>query len=352
MRMAPSRLHIPPYGYSVKNGEFSIRDDEAVWVRFMFDKAVEGLSSYQIALLLAERNAPTRRNGKWTSAKVADMLKNEKYIGDCLFQKTYRDSYFKLHLNRGEKDQFYMEGHHEAIVSKEVFEAAGRAIELRKNEKRVKTVPNTVYPFTGKIICVECGALLVRHMNSTGSFKYPAWVCREHLHHKEKCSMRYVRESALKAAFATMMNKLIFGRKEVLQTLLDNLTTQSHKSRLSRIDVVERTLNEMQERRRNLTSIMTKGYLDPATFTRESNEIMVETEKLTAERDQLKSEINGELTKTESLRDLIRFTGKSEMLSDFDAGLFERFVDHAVVSSRTELEFHLKCGMKVKETIE
>ena len=58
-------------------------------------------------------------------------------------------------------------------------------------------------------------------------------------------------------------------------------------------------------------------------------------EKLTAERDQLKSEINGELTKTESLRDLIRFTGKSEMLSDFDAGLFERFVDHAVVSSRT-----------------
>lgn len=108
----------------------------------------------------------------------------------------------------------------------------------------------------------------------------------------------------------------------------------------------------MQERRRNLTSIMTKGYLDPATFTRESNEIMVETEKLTAERDQLKSEINGELTKTESLRDLIRFTGKSEMLSDFDSGLFERFVDHAVVSSRTELELHLKCGMKVKETIE
>lgn len=45
--------------------------------------------------------------------------------------------------------------------------------------------------------------------------------------------MKYVRESALETAFTTMMNKLIFGRKEVLQTLLDNLTTQSHKSRLS-----------------------------------------------------------------------------------------------------------------------
>lgn len=106
-------------------------------------------------------------------------------------RKHIRGEQFKRHRNYGEKDQFYMEGHHEAIVSKEVFEAVGRAIELRKNEKRVKTVANTVYAFTGKIICGECGALLVRHMNSTGSFKYPAWVCREHLHHKEKCSMKY-----------------------------------------------------------------------------------------------------------------------------------------------------------------
>ncbi len=47
------KVSYAPYGYSVKNGEFSIREDEAVWVRFMLDKAIEGLSSHQIALLLS-----------------------------------------------------------------------------------------------------------------------------------------------------------------------------------------------------------------------------------------------------------------------------------------------------------
>lgn len=164
--------------------------------------------------------------------------------------------------------------------------------------------------------------------------------------------MKYVRESSLETAFTTVMNKLIFGRKEVLQTLLDSITAQTRKSRLCRIDEVERALDEMQERIRNLTSIMTKGYLDPASFTREKSEITAETEKLIAERDRLKTEISGELTRTESLRDIIKFTGKSAMLSAFDAELFARFVDRIAVSSRTEFEFHLKCGITVKETVE
>lgn len=345
------KIAYAPYGYSVKNGEFSIREDEAVWVRFMFDKAVEGFSSHQIALLLAEQNAPTRRNGKWTSAKVADILKNEKYIGDCLFQKTYTGAQFKRHRNRGEQDQFYIEGHHEAIVSKEVFEAAGLAIEHRKNEKRIKTTVNTVYPFTGKIFCGECGALLVRHMNSTGSIKYPAWVCREHLHRKEKCSMKYVRESALKVAFATMMNKLIFGRKEVLQALLDDIRRKNNKSDLKRIDEIGRDLDEITSRRVNLSSIATKGYIDSVTFTQESNRLNLESEQLKSERESLIKGISNDLHKTEALQELILFSGKQEMSSDFDGEVFKKFVDRMTLSSRNEVVFHLKCGLNLKEEV-
>ena len=293
-------------------------------MRFIFNEALTGKSARQIAATLNEKKVPAKRKGTWTAASVLWILRNERYKGDCLYQKTYTDFRLRRHLNHGEVDQFYEENHHDAIVSREVFVAVGKVLsheQQEKNRSEGNSKYQNRYAFSGKLICGECGAFFKRRINITGRLKYPAWVCSAHHKDGSRCSMKYVRESALETAFTTMMNKLIFGRKEVLQTLLDNLTTQSHKSRLSRIDVVERTLNEMQER-------------------------------ITAERDQLKSEINGELTKTESLRDLIRFTGKSEMLSDFDAGLFERFVDHAVVSSRTELEFHLKCGMKVKETIE
>ena len=56
--------------------------------------------------------------------------------------------------------------------------------------------------------------------------------------------------------------------------------------------------------------------------------------------------------KTEGLREILKFTGKHEMLSAFDAELFERFVDHITVCSRQELIFHLTCGLSLTERIE
>ncbi len=245
-----------------------------------------------------------------------------------------------------------MEDHHEAIVSKEVFEAAGRAIEQLRNEKKVKKgIANTIYPFTGKIICGECGAVLVRHINSTGSIKYPAWVCREHLHHKEKCSMKYVRESALKAVFATMMNKLIFGRKEVLLGLLDGIRRKNNKSDLKRIDEIDKALDEIASRKLSLSSIATKGYIDSVTFTLESNNLNLEADHLKSEREALINGISDDLHRTEALQELIQFTGKQEMFSDFDGEVFRRFVDHMTLSNRTEVVFHLKCGLNLKEEV-
>ena len=82
-----------PFGYSIKDGVYSINEDEAKWVRFMFDNIVKGLSSHQVAQLLTENKVPTRKGGKWGSSTVCSILKNERYIGDCLFQKTCKDSH-------------------------------------------------------------------------------------------------------------------------------------------------------------------------------------------------------------------------------------------------------------------
>ena len=65
------------------------------------------------------------------------MLRNERYIGDCLYQKTYSDFCFKRHLNHGEQDQFYVTDHHEPIVSRELFEMAGQMLLQRAKEKGI-----------------------------------------------------------------------------------------------------------------------------------------------------------------------------------------------------------------------
>ena len=348
------KIGYAPFGYTVTDGTFSINEDEARWVRYIFAETLAGKSSNRIAKDLNEKQVPARKGNNWTATTIRGILKNEKYIGDCLFQKTYSDFRFKKKVNHGERDQFYMEDHHEPIVSREDFEAANQMLLQHAKEKNVAKGDakyQNRYPFTQKIVCGECGSPFKRRINSTGTLKYPAWVCREHVEHKENCSMKFVKESVLEDAFATMMNKLIFGRKEILQELLDAIRSQNHKASLRRMNQIDDALEGMTERRQTLTTIMTKGYIDPAAFTQEMNALRQEAAALEEEREKLTKEINGDMRKTEELREILKFTGKGEMLSEFDPDIFERFVDHITVCSREEIIFHLKCGLSLRERI-
>jgi DNA invertase Pin-like site-specific DNA recombinase len=343
-----------PYGYSIEKGQLVIREDEAQWVRFMFDNVVKGLSSHQVAKLLIEKKVPTRRGGQWTSSSVCSILKNERYIGDCLFQKTYKDFLSKRNRNnKGERDQFYVKEHHEPIVSRECFDAVQFALKHRIKEKKLNVgKANTHYPFTRKVVCGECGSAFVRHVNSCGCYKYPVWVCREHFHHKEKCSMKFVKEAALEVAFVTMMNKLIFARKNVLLRLLDGIRSQNNRAGMKKITEIDKCIRKLSERRQSLTLMATRGIIDSATFVQENNSINAEQEELKRKKDLI---INGEneiSLKTESLEDLISFTEKQNMYTEFDKDLFDRFVNRITLTSRTSAIFHLKCGLNLKEAIQ
>ena len=348
------KLSHAPYGYNVNNGVFSINEKEAEWVRWIFAETLSGRSISAIARELNEKQVPTRRSGRWAPSTIRSMLTNEKYIGDCLFQKTFSDFRFHRHKNYGEQDQFYIEDHHEAIISREEFEAVGKLKEQRTKEKQIKKGGSHYrkrYPFSKKIICGECGATFKRHMNHTGSLRYPVWVCTEHLENSRSCSMKSIKEVDLERAFTTMMNKLIFAKKEVLDPLLEGIRSESHKCNMHRINKIDEKLQRNADRRQTLVMLMTRGYLDPALFTSESNEISSETDALMAEKELLINTAVGSAEMTDALGELIRFVGHAELSPAFDGDLVERFLDKVTVSKRNEVIFHLKCGLDLTERI-
>ncbi len=133
---------------------------------------------------------------------------------------------------------------------------------------------------------------------------------------------------------------------------MDAIRGQSHKEGLHRVNEIDQVLGEIAERLQNVTSIMSKGYIDLATYTRETNSLQMEEAALEAERERLTREMGGDMRKTEGLQEILKYTGKGEMLSEFDPGLFKQFVDHVTVCSREEVIFHLKCGLNLPERIE
>lgn len=348
------KIACPPYGYDSKDGELVINEEEGKWVRWIFEQALCGKTSGWIARELNARNVKTKKGRTWQMGTVQGMLRNEKYTGVCLFQKSFTDFRFKRHKNYGERDQFFIEDHHEALVSKEDFDAVAELMKQRAFEKNIQRGdPRYLnrYAFTGKIICGECGKPFRRHVNSTGYQHYPIWVCSRHLADVRSCSMKSVREADLERAFTTMMNKLIFAKKDILDTLLDALRGDTRKQRLSRIDEIDRELELNAERRKTLTMLMTRGYLEPAVYTQENNEIAAEAEALTAEKESLMTDVNGSLHKADAMNDLIRFVAHVQPSPEFDGALFERFIDHATLRTRNEIVFHLKCGLNLTERV-
>ena len=348
------RMASAPFGYDAIDGKLVINEKEAPWVRWIFNQALSGKASGRIARELNEKHVATKKNGIWRANTIRGILRNEKYTGACLLQKTYSDHRFKRHRNKGEQDQFLIKDHHEPIVSEAEFEMVEALLQQRAREKSIhrgNTRCKNRYPFSSKLICGECGATFKRHINSTGDLRYAVWVCAQHLDDKRVCTMMFIRESDLERAFTTMMNKLIFAKKEVLDTLLDALRGETHKDSLRQIDWIDQRIEKNAERRQTLTTLMTRGYLEPALFTQESNELAAEADALAEEKQQLLNEIKGILHQTDALSDLIQYAGHAEPSETFDEELVSRFLDRATIRTRSEIVFHLKCGLSLTERI-
>lgn len=110
-------------GYEVdEEGHWVIVENEAELVRIIYDMYLNGHSSPQIAEVLTGSGIPTATNKpKWSSGAVLGILRNEKYCGDVLCQKTMTMDVFshKAVKNKGQKKQYFIEGHHEAIIDKD-----------------------------------------------------------------------------------------------------------------------------------------------------------------------------------------------------------------------------------------
>ena len=104
-----------------KGHDWEIDEDEADVVRTIYSLYLEGYSSTQIADLLTKSGILTVKGlSIWSSGSVLGILRNEKYCGDALCQKTVTVDFFthKSVKNNGLETQYFIEGHHAPIIEK------------------------------------------------------------------------------------------------------------------------------------------------------------------------------------------------------------------------------------------
>ena len=118
-----------------EDGELQINPEEAPTVKLMFYMYLYGYSLKQIANTLIKQERLSYF-GKlcWSASGVSSVLRNERHCGDVLTRKTYTENY-RTHRklkNSGERPQSWYFNHHEAIVSRDDFNAVQKMLDNAK----------------------------------------------------------------------------------------------------------------------------------------------------------------------------------------------------------------------------
>jgi DNA invertase Pin-like site-specific DNA recombinase len=349
------KIGYPPFGYDWLDGAMVINKEQAVVVKDIFADILKGTSTGDIAEKLNQQGVTTKRRKTWHGTTIRGIIKNEKYIGDALFGKTFTDDSFKRKVNRGDKNQYFMEGHHSAIIDKETFEQAQQMLVQNAKSKNIVQEDDKYqnrYSFSGILKCGECGGTFKRRIQTKNkNEKYVAWACTTHLKDKHSCSMKFIKDEQIKLAFITMMNKLVFSHQILLKPLLADVRSTTYTVDNTQIVVLDDELEKLKKQQDNLVQFVANGYIDRPTFVKEQNQLTKQMDDLENKRKMLTVAISKGFDNLESLEELVKFTKQDQMLTSFEDTHFVIFVDEVVILSRTELVFKLKCGLKLKERL-
>ena len=184
------------FGYNIVRGVITINPVEAAIVRNIFAQYISGGSTVGIARALEASGVPTVSGGKWNDSRVRDILKNEKYIGNALLQKKYVADHLTKRLvrNHGELAQYYVEGTHDAIIDPDTYELAQRRIAQNTEKCNIKKPTTARYPFSGKIVCGNCG----KHFGRKTTQGRVSWICMTfQFEGKSACSAKQIPEPTL-----------------------------------------------------------------------------------------------------------------------------------------------------------
>ena len=331
------------YDYHQEDKSITVNEVEAETVRFIFDRYIEGYGAYTIAKELTALGKVNKKGEvKWTDSGVRGIIKNEKYKGDLLQGKTYTvDPISKRRLdNRGEEDRFYIKDHHEAIVSREVWDKAQEICQSRY-KKNPNVVDGTRTKFTRKFAfssmcqCGFCGTNLTRRShNQDTQHKKPVWKCRTASNKGiENCPQsKSIDEAIIENAFVEMFGLLAENFDDVLESVLASVeeafSTDGSADKLKRI---EKEIYTLENRRKKLTDLMLDDKITKEAYDEKYEDLCKKLAKAESEKLMFSENTTTQNSITKRMKEIRSQLSDANIMDHFDRFVFESIVEKIIV---------------------
>ena len=353
------------YGYCVDDaGQPQIDPVKGEAVRCIYEQYLRGASLRMIRQHLEEKHLPCPTADKaWSVAQIRNILKNEKYCGDVLMQKTFVQDCLtkKVVRNTGQLPMYLVQNNHPAIVSREDFQAvqaemARRSAAKSPSAKMASTGRGSYaskYALSERLVCGECGTLYRRCTWTQKGEKRIVWRCVSRLDYGKKyChNSPTMGEDALQQAIMEAINSQMDAKSATVQRIVESMEQElvtAPNSDMS-LGAVKRRLQELEDEFR---SLLTAASSNGKNYNERFLAVTEETAKLKAQQE----EISAQLRSNESIRSRMQRieTAAAQMehrMTQWDEPMIRQTVHTVEVISADRIRVVLTDGTVVMQEV-
>lgn len=329
------------------DGHLVIDPTEAEIVKRIYLEYLQGSSLKQIGESLESDGILTAAGkARWRPETIKKILKNEKYIGDALLQKTYTvDVLTKKRVkNNGIVPQYYVENSHEPIIPRDLYMQVQEEM-LRRSTGRIGTSGkkrnfSCNHMFSQIVFCGECGEIYRRvHWNNRGK-KSIVWRCVSRLESTGlTCHSRTVSEELIGLAIVEAINELLGQKDEFLPTLKENIKTVISETDNETVVDIDKKLEELQ-----------KDLLRLANSKKDYNDIADKIYSLREERHKALAEEAGKKGSKQKLEEMETFLNEQPtLIEEYDEQLVRRLIEKVTIyEDKLTVEFKSRVEINVE----
>ena len=339
---------------------YEIVPEEAEIIRRIYREYVAGVPVTRICRGLEADGIKTKfGRSRWQTNVVESILSNEKYTGNAVLGKTFKPDV--LSKKRLENDgtrapQYLVENTHPAIIEKEIFDLAQEQRERRKDgdgDDVGNSRFTSKYPFSGLLVCRECGAKLRRHVRTVGGKKKVAsWGCANRIvNGRAACDSRHVREDVLERTYFSTVRRVLKSGEEAIDTAERNVRRVLEGTNGNDSQVISQRITQIQEAVLALRYKRQQNAITEAAYAERIADYAEQMQTLEEQSAACQKEVN-RMTEIGLVFDTFREHMRSGAVSDpTDAGVMRQLVEKIIVGT-DGIEIIFKCGVRVRERFE
>ena len=336
--------------------------EEAEVVRWIYERYLAGASTRMLRDELHEQGVIySEKSPQWTLPHIKSILRNEKYCGDVLMQKTFQQDVInrKVIKNTGQLPMYLIENHHEGIVSREKYDAVQAEMARRKAAKSPSKRASTGlaaytsrYALSDRLVCGECGTLYRRCTWTRPDGKRVVWRCTSRLDYGRKYCLNSPTldeeplQQAIIAALNTVLPDLDGRIRQITEALEAEVIPFPGGMSLGDID---RRLAELEVQFQRL---LEKAADDPIAYGDQFKEILDEQTTLKELRVTILAENKEHAEADRRIRDAAGMLENAvPHIAEWDESAIRQLVAQVKVLSKNEISVTLKSGIEIRQSI-